>query len=57
MKPDRNDEHSEALKARRGVEKLVITDNAQVDPLMADILAGYCKGVAVAAFVANEGAK
>ena len=57
MKPDREDEHSEALKSRKGVKPLDISDasmNAQVDPLMSAALNGHCRAVAVAAFVANQ---
>ena len=60
MKPDRNDNHAEALMSRRGVKPLDITmpaPNAQVDPLMADILAGHCRAIAAAAFVLTRASR
>lgn len=56
MHPDRNDNHAEALKARKGVVPLDISDadNAQVDPMIRDILRRHCRAGAIAAFVANE---
>lgn len=59
MKPDRNDNHADFVtKARKGVVPLDITDadNAQVGEPFRGILAGHCRAIAIAAFVAN-GAK
>jgi hypothetical protein len=60
MKPDRDDNHAEALKSRKGVNPLDITmpePSAKVEPIFNDIIGLHCRAVAVASFVANQASK